>query len=390
MGATSATAKSTSTDDLVESVLASDELGLYLAYDSPQKGFEAVRDAVPEVDALLSRRDASSALVEHYQELDLVETSKSDPFSTIRVAFFELLLAQPEVVESVSDAERVALHEEVLDSWALKLSIDGADHYGTTTSAFLGLRSLAAADDAVALDVSQDSVASEFLEEGILESFDTRDSSELLTSIPERLVESLPERMKRTVRLPSGGEGLARSAGREAYFGASGGVLTAGNVAALAKSYGSTKVYTPRGAAVPALRWSGQDFTAAEKSQANSWVKRAYPSVEVIGSATMKYNCHSYAWHKQSTANDVWINLPIVHPYISDGSYVRTAYTKYINTIPNVPNGVRVYYYGGDHSAVKTSSTHFLSKWGQLGLIKHRPTATPYTGVTQLNYFRRA
>ena len=37
--------------------------------------------------------------------------------------------------------------------------------------------------------------------------------------------------------------------------------------------------------------------------------------------ATEKYNCHSYAWYRQSTANDLWIDLDEAMKYMTDGSY---------------------------------------------------------------------
>src|SRR5690554_6400547 len=68
-----------------------------------------------------------------------------------------------------------------------------------------------------------------------------------------------------------------------------------------------TTVYTPRGTAVSAYQMNWE-MTSSEIQQLNNYVASNYPNAIRVRDATRKYNCHSYAWHNQSSNNNIWIN----------------------------------------------------------------------------------
>ncbi|MEW6557838.1 MAG: Ig-like domain-containing protein [Elusimicrobiota bacterium] len=151
-----------------------------------------------------------------------------------------------------------------------------------------------------------------------------------------------------------------------------------------------TTVYTPNGTTVNAIIFTDKDFDSSEIEYWRNYVAIRYPNATIISDANNKYNCHSYAWYSQSTSNKIWINSPEQQKYWQDGSYSKIATA--IGIPSGVPNDVRVTYDGDDHSAIKYSDTHFISKWGQLPVVLHEPYDCPdeyLIGGNQLSYYYR-
>lgn len=145
----------------------------------------------------------------------------------------------------------------------------------------------------------------------------------------------------------------------------------------------TTTVKTPKGTSITAYIYS-PDFSSSEKSSINSTYDKAYPSAQRQRSATVKYNCHSYAWYSQATTNKYWI--PNASKYTTDGSYSRYS----ASLMPSV--GMKVYYGSGAHSAIvnnalSATNLKFISKWGQAGLYIHDRYFSPYDATT-LAYYR--
>ena len=86
----------------------------------------------------------------------------------------------------------------------------------------------------------------------------------------------------------------------------------------------SVKLYTPRGTAVDASVTVGE-LTAGEQSAATA-VKKKYSALGAVclEEASLRYNCHSYAWVERDTElTSCWVDS--VGAFIQDGSYVRIA-----------------------------------------------------------------
>lgn len=148
-------------------------------------------------------------------------------------------------------------------------------------------------------------------------------------------------------------------------------------------------IYTPNRTPVYATRVLSE-LTAAQVKQLNDLATEQCPNAIKLREPTAKYNCHSYAWYSRTTDNVIYIEAPEQKKYWTDGSY-RLIATGYNGAIPSSVvsyNDCKVDYTDDDHSAVKTSSTKFTSKWGPGGLYEHLPHDCPYESTT-LKYYRR-
>jgi len=138
-------------------------------------------------------------------------------------------------------------------------------------------------------------------------------------------------------------------------------------------------IYTLRGSSVTALTCS--EMSAADIAYANTNYPANYPQATLIASATATYNCHSYAWNMTEGGTTCWLNQsPDLHKYWDDLSYVETTSA----------NALKIFYYNGDHSAVKSSvSGKYESKWGSAPLMRHDPGYGPAIyNMSSRRYYR--
>lgn len=144
-------------------------------------------------------------------------------------------------------------------------------------------------------------------------------------------------------------------------------------------------VYTPWGQEITAFTMSST--SPAEAAYMENQATSEYPSAIVRGPATWSYNCHSYAWHNQSTDNNVWINS-----YLSDPSdkQIERYWTNdlYDEVQMNSPDTEIVYYANGDHSAITLANGNYQSKWGAWPLMEHSSEDCPYNS-TGLRFFKK-
>ena len=132
---------------------------------------------------------------------------------------------------------------------------------------------------------------------------------------------------------------------------------------------------------------SDGDFSTTAKQELADEVAVAYPNATRLRHATIKYNCHSYAWYSTSASNIRW--MPYPGAFITDGSYPEL--TKMTTSV-----GSRIVYYDTvdgsygtpTHTAViysykdypKSRRTFVVeSKWGSYGLYRHDSYDSPYS-----------
>lgn len=130
------------------------------------------------------------------------------------------------------------------------------------------------------------------------------------------------------------------------------------------------------------LRYLYADLPAAHKTAINNSVYDTY-GLTPVAQPTVKYNCHSYAWYQQSTANIYWISN--AEPFLV---------TRGRKNADSVLVGNKVVYFASKNGSYQ-EMTHsgvvigvggsgakwdftIRSKWGRSGLYEHSLTNCPY------------
>lgn len=136
----------------------------------------------------------------------------------------------------------------------------------------------------------------------------------------------------------------------------------------------------------------GEVLSSQQITSNNNWVTTNYPSSTRLATSTSKYNCHSYAWYLQSTSNSYWMDNPSA--YWSDGSYTsgtkavgsKITYTQ-SNSVTH--SGIVSTLYSGASLINFVDLVDVTSKWGEMGLYKHKGNSCPYwsTSNTYVTYY---
>lgn len=133
----------------------------------------------------------------------------------------------------------------------------------------------------------------------------------------------------------------------------------------------TTSVKTPRGSSVSVIVRTGTDTAYTNRAAIKRSIESNYPGSSVVGNATIKYNCHAYAW---AGSTSVWMNNP--SKYWTDGSYSLKSSNKPTAT------GQKVYYPGSgrEHSGnvIRLSGNQIRSKWGEQSVVEHSVGNCPY------------
>lgn len=118
-------------------------------------------------------------------------------------------------------------------------------------------------------------------------------------------------------------------------------------------------------------------YTSELPDAVKNYLRNTSPSnVTIVREASLKYNCHSYAWYSTASNNSHWIDHP--GAFLNDGAYIQSNWKV---------GDIIVYYQNGDlaHSGIitqKSSNTlsgiTVLSKWGMRPLYSHRGDHCPY------------
>lgn len=323
-----------STEALVEAIHRYPLYGDFTAYNSLNEGFKNLAANFNGIRELIRRPDAAIHLKALYATMDSATPASYENLGegSLRASFIEILLAQPEILGQLSAADR----EELLGLVRAKVFAKQGfpEVFGTEslrTGAWLAGR-IVHAEHPNYFDVE----TRDFLHEGSLDDETSVDA--ILDTLPQ--VKALH--------------------------------------AVTPLDYAS-KVYTPKGSAVTVTATTSE-LSADEIKSLNSYWDKRHPNAVRLRSASRRYNCHSYAWHSQSTSNTFWMNSPGDDKYWTDGSYYLLNYCP-------ASNGKISYVYG-DHSANIDSSGKIISKWGKAGVYRHTLKDCPYTS-TKVNFYKK-
>jgi hypothetical protein len=125
-----------STAGLVETVLNYPLYADLFAHSSSQAGIEAIQRDFNGISTLLTRPDAGTLLLDHYQMTDINDVQEKatlieqGEFVT-RVKYLEIILAQPDILSRLSAEERTLLLQEAMVKRDEKVAL--GTYYGYTS-----------------------------------------------------------------------------------------------------------------------------------------------------------------------------------------------------------------------------------------------------------------
>ncbi|MBQ4429611.1 MAG: hypothetical protein II871_07545 [Clostridia bacterium] len=143
-------------------------------------------------------------------------------------------------------------------------------------------------------------------------------------------------------------------------------------------------IYTPKKTPVPNsiihynLTWASFGTNALIEQDIANLMLQIYTSASIVAQPSPKYNCHSYAWHSQSTAtNKYWIDYPDV--YLNDGSYSMVTVPTFGTRVTYFTNTYGYYTHSGIiWTPVVVINKKVTSKWGKSALFTHNVDDCPY------------
>jgi hypothetical protein len=340
------TLRAMSTAGLVESVLNYPLFSDLLLFNSTQQGFEVMAGRFNGMQELLARKDAGKVLLATYRAMDPhgvpAGSLEAQGAYDARFTRIETLLAQDAIIANLSRKERQELLTQALAKFDAKAGYkDVYGQFGKERSALVLGRTLR--QEKAGWPKQESTVLRRFLDDGSV--------------ITEPAVEGIAAEARRFLAGDTTG-------GNESYT----------------EDYNTT-IYTPLGSPVTG-RVQTYELSSAQIAEINASVQSGYPAATRETNSSRLYNCHSYAWHNQSTSNNIWLNTPGDDTYWLDGSYTQIPYSYVLAGDP-------LSYTYGDHSGRMASFTTVRSKWGSGPRMVHAPTYSPYDSST-LRYFMSA
>lgn len=136
--------------------------------------------------------------------------------------------------------------------------------------------------------------------------------------------------------------------------------------------------------------WSDCNSSLTQEQQIAASLQDIYTSAVLVQQPSPKYNCHSYAWHNQTTGNKYWINFPDI--YIDDGSYVFKDTPAANRKITYKPQNSLIYSHSGIvvTAGSSDSTTTIVSKWGYNATFRHKVDDCPYYSSTvRIKYWKK-
>lgn len=146
----------------------------------------------------------------------------------------------------------------------------------------------------------------------------------------------------------------------------------------LAQSDYWTTIKTPTNVSVEALhRYEhSSNILAMIENNAANWLIEHSSNAVRVAPASRTYNCHDYAWHYSDGGTKRWVNQLNKYGNANISKYWSGSSFTYQLTTSS--NAAKIFYSDGDHSARKTSTGAYESKWGAWPRYRHAPDDCPY------------
>lgn len=166
--------------------------------------------------------------------------------------------------------------------------------------------------------------------------------------------------------------------------------------------YIGTTIYTTSVQPVTTLYASEElSTTEINKCRSDYENKPGYYDITYVSTATSFYNCHAYAWYNTSPGRK-WVNNNFVYngtTYYGVERFINDDHSTYLGSSDSVAqvNDIIVYYVDGSpaHSGIviSTNPLRIRSKWGQGCVWEHNKTSVPSgykdtSGTVNVKYYR--
>jgi len=141
-------------------------------------------------------------------------------------------------------------------------------------------------------------------------------------------------------------------------------------------TYDIEYVYTPiYNSQVTVKRLTSSDWNSTQKASIRAVDQATYPNNVFMSDASLKYNCHAYAWLITQGGIERWMDSPGDDAFFSE--YIEVPQSE----------ATKVSYGSEDHSAITTGTTDlFISKWGSGCLWQHSKYDSPYS-ISDLHFY---
>lgn len=119
--------KRMTTDALIKTCINYPAFGYYMAYDNMLIGIRSVTTQFNGFQELLNRKDSLNLLLQFYKNmqgnnLTITDSDVNSDYWSLKVGYIELIIAQDEVINSMSDKEKYELVAEAKKKYKIKLS----------------------------------------------------------------------------------------------------------------------------------------------------------------------------------------------------------------------------------------------------------------------------
>ncbi len=129
-----------------------------------------------------------------------------------------------------------------------------------------------------------------------------------------------------------------------------------------------------------------------------SYISNYDENYNYLRSATAAYNCHSYAWYRQSDDNTIWLDSPEVYYSDADKSYRELNSTEspvigdiivYMNGNTPAHSGIIADYVSGVTTDGRGGANMYVveSKWSHAGLYRHKGDECPYYKIDRNDFY---
>ncbi len=354
------------TEELIEVVLDYPRFGDMFTYNEMQMGFDSVARNFNGLNELISRKDAYSKLLHKYESLDpngfnvdWTPLQKGNHMAEIR--FVEMMLAQDTILDKLSSKQINELISEALSKReSRQTSIFYQDSEQRYTALLIG-RSLRQIDSTP--------VASGLESEEAIDDFVIRGSIGLMAAELNNIFSHAAVNIENHNKEVLSAMNVLEDPPESPY------------------GYGEWGYFdTPCGDEVKAAFGMPDPPTAEQQTAWDVWwytyLYDYFPCATMLESPTYAYNCHGYAWYRQSTTNNSWIGSNGVCEYFDCYDSVPspdlsvTYNLIYWNTAIGCSSGYP------NHSArgylTSSSDGVFISKWGSGPLVQHGLNDCPY------------